>query len=242
MKYVRSFLLLLSFLFFQKLLIAQKHSLKLGLGLGFQDGLVLYQGHRTPVMSIGYEYHLFKNLALTSNLVHNYRALVDYRTSNTALQFFKYTDYVRGVDNAIMSVEQQKELEKNGIIPLEARYTLKLYNLYWDAGITVYPLSIKHHKIGINVSVHADYETRSYYRDELPGYLILENSKDSIPIQLQVPVEFRSLNLGSNLKLSYEYHFNTFFLGTRFGYYKFWFSDNKVDNFYETTLYLGYKF
>jgi hypothetical protein len=242
MKKAILFLFIISFFFNQNPLLAQKHSMRLGLGLAFQDGLRYYKGHRTPMMSLGYEYRLFKNLGLTSNLTNSYRAIYDYKTSQSALQFFKYTDYVRGVDNAIPSAEQQKALEKNGIIPLDARFIYKLYNLYWDVGITVYPLSIKHHKIGLNLSVHADYETHSYNRDELPGYLILENTKDSIYVQLTVPVEFRSLNFGSNLKLSYEYHFNKFFLGTRFGYYNFWFSDSKSEVTYESSLYLGYKF
>ena len=219
----------------------KKNQLTISLGLGLEDGLIFLSKNAIPAFGLSYERRLSKHFSWA---IHS---LIYYRSYSDSYPF-GYPDYLgidklRGSPSPFMTQAEKDKLANSGIKLLDPDITIKLLSIPIDGGITFYPLSKKHHRIGIYAGFGLTYESHNWYRDLIGGTLTLQDGTQK-QITLTVPSEFRNLSGGFSTKIKYEYAFQDYACGFRIGnnnvFLNGWFDINQ--SVWETSFFWSFKF
>lgn len=219
----------------------KKNQLTISLGLGLEDGLIFLPKNALPTFGLSYGRHLSKRFSADVHALIYYRTLPDSYT-------FGYPNYpdvdkLRGSLSPFMTQADKDKLANSGIKNLNPEETVKFLSIPIDIGINFYPLSKKHHRIGIYAGFGLTYESHNWYRDLIGGTLTLQDGTQK-QITLNVPSEFRNLSGGFSTKIKYEYAFQDYACGVRIGnnnvFLIDWFDINQ--SVWETSLFWSFKF
>lgn len=220
----------------------KKNQFRISFGLGYEDGLIFLEKNAIPTFGMGYERRLNKHFSLAAHNLLYYRAFSDFDVAGRAIDF-PSIDKFRGSSSPFLTQLEKDKLDKSGIFPLNPKQTLKFFSLSSDLGLTFYPLSTRHHRIGINAAYSLTYESHNWWKDMSSGILTLEDGSQK-QITLAIPVEYRNLSSGIGVKLTYDYSFKDYLVGFRWGNYNVFFPDlfdlNEV--VWDTSIYFGFKF
>ncbi len=219
-----------------------KHTLRLSMGLGYEDGLVLLS--KIPTLGIGYEYALNKRFSIASHVLSYYRNMPDSYFDKNFNGTRPTLDLIaNGASGPFITEADRERIRRTGIRRLSPKKTIKSLSLPIDIGIMFYPVNRKRHKIGLNAGLSLTYETYNWWRDYYDGVTItLEDGTVYENLFLSLNTEFRNISPGASLKIIYEYYFDHFGLGFRFGNYNVFLFNPANLSVWETSLYLAFKF
>jgi hypothetical protein len=156
-------------------------------------------------------------------------------------------DKYRGSESPFLTAAEKKKLSASGIKQLYSGYNIKSWSVPIDVGITFYPLSTKHHRIGMNTGLDLTYETHTFWKDFASGTLTLSDGTKQ-NILMSVPVEFRNISPGFTFKLHYQYLFQQSSLGFRIANYNVEFASffypnrSPNDSLWDTSIFYAYQF
>ncbi len=214
-----------------------KHCLRLSIGKGFDDGMSSLTW--LPVLGLSYEYRFSKHLALSSHLLSYYRHAHDSGLITWSDE--PLLDIIRGSQSPFLTEEGREALENSGIIQADPGKTIKFLSVPLDVGLIFYPLVTQRHRIGLNVGFSLTYETNTWWKDYWPVILTLEDGSQ-YEVSVSTNTEFRSISPGSTFKLLYEYRFEKWAAGFRYGNYNVflidWFDTNL--SVWEASLFLAF--
>lgn len=219
----------------------KKNQFNISLGIGLEDGLIFLPKNALPTFGLSYERNLSKRFSADIHSLIYYRAVPDSYT-------FGYPDYpdvdkLRGSVSPFMTQADKDKLANSGIKNLNPDETVKFLSIPIDIGITFYPLSKKHHRIGIYAGFGLTYEAHNWYRDLWVGTVTLQDGSQK-QITLNVPTEFRNLSAGFSTKIKYEYAIKDYACGFRIGNNNVilteWFDAN--ESVWEISLFWAFKF
>lgn len=218
-----------------------KHLLRFSLGVGYDDGLVLLA--QTPSLGISYEYQIHHRLALTTHLLSYYRTMPDSYFDKSPNGGHAIVDLIApGVTGPFATAEDLEQVKQGGIKTLSSHRTIKMLSVPLDVGLTFYPISHTHHKIGLNLAFSMTYESSNWPRDYFEQVTItLEDGTTYDQAFLSLNTEFRNWTPGASAKLFYEYHFKEYALGLRAGNYNVFFFGDANHPIWETSIYFAFK-
>ena len=220
--------------------IANKNQLNISLGLGFEDGLVFLSKNAVPTFGISYERKLSKRLFFASHILTHYRTFLN----PTNIDTHPFLSKFRGANSPFMTQADKDKLNNSGIKQLNRIHTFKSLSLPVDVGFNLYPLSTKHHRLGLNVAFSMTFENHNWWTDQFTGVLTLADGTQK-QITLEVPTEFRTFAPGFSTKILYDYSFKDYSIGFKAANYNVFLTElagSKVQPIWETSLYLGFKF
>lgn len=234
---------LIFLLFFSLSLFAQikkeqtklsKNQLIFAAGFGYADGLISLS--KRPSIGIGYERRLLKWLSLSTHILSYYENYSDFGYDDKVLDKF------RGSNSPFFTNEEKEKLNNSGVKQLSPIKQIKGWSVPIDLGITVYPLSVRHHRLGLNAAFCMTYETHTFWKDSFTGTLKLaDGTKEDI--LLTVPTEFRNLSPGFAAKIHYQYIFDKSSIGFRIGTCNVFFDVfGPNDPVWDTSLFYAYQF
>ncbi len=219
---------------------ALKNSFTFTLGFGYEDGMKSVS--KIPVLGFSYNYLIKKRWAFSVHLLSYYRSLGDdnYLISSVSTPLF---DKIRGLEGLFLTEKEKENLNNSGIKQLNSFNIIKILSIPMDIGFTYYPLSKKHHRIGINGAYSLTYENFNTSRELFAGKMKFTDGSEQ-DLFLPLSTEFRNLSSGLSLKISYEYIFNQNAVGVRWGNYNVLFADVFTLNLpvWETSIFTSFKF
>lgn len=195
--------------------IFYKNQLIFTVGLPYSDGLISI--NKNPTLGIAYERRINRWFSLAAHVMSSYQNDADfYVVSNNP--DFPVIDKYRGSASPFLTAGEVKKLSTSGIMQLDPSYNLKYWSVPMDIGVTLYPLSTKHHRIGVNTGLALTYETHTFWKDFASGTFTLPNGTEQ-NVLMSVPVEFRNISPGFTFKLHYQYLFQQSSFGVRIANY-----------------------
>jgi hypothetical protein len=218
----------------------KRHAFKWGLGFGMEDGLSLTS--KMPCLSIAYEYNLSKYFSLNAHIFSYYRAYNDFIKKDAA---FPFIDKFMESNSPFLTDLERQNINDRGLKALDGDYTYKLLSVPIDFSFTAYPLSIKHHRAGVNVGLCLTYDNYTWARDNFVGVLTVPSKNFKGDVRMTTNTFYRGFSTGATLKLLYEYSFKDYLIGTRIANYSVLMTNVFYDKnlpVWETSLYFGLKF
>lgn len=226
------------FLLGQSQVSEPKHSIRMSIGWGYEDGWVSLT--KIPTLGIGYEYALGKRIALSGHLMSYYRNMPDSYFDQNLNGARPTLDLIaHGVSGPFITEADLERIQRTGIRRLSPKRTIKSLSLPFDVGITFYPIHSDQHKVGLNAGLSLTYETYNWWRDYYDGVSItLEDGTVYDNLFLSLNTEFRNLSPGISTKIFYEFHFKDYGLGGRVSNYNLFSFGQSNLTVWDTSIYL----
>lgn len=192
--------------------------LHLSIGMGYIDGINKLNNY--PIIGIGYEKEICKFLTFNIRLSSYYRRSVDSYYTDDANGSPMMDIIVEGAWGPFITVEDIKKISNTGIkdVGLRTDLTIKEFNMPLIASMVIYTLQFKGHRFGLLIGGGISYNSLNYFKDYDPIYKIkLNDATEYYNVHLSQQTEFRNLGLIDSQVLIYEYRFEDFKIGARFG-------------------------
>ncbi len=201
----------------KEILVGPRHQVRLSAGVGFDDGL--FFSTRAPAIGVNYEYMLNKRVGLAAHLLSFYRTAKADGQAVSALGATAADLLFSGFWGPFITDEDLRQIESVGIKKITATHLLKYLSVPIDAGINIYPISSRRHRLGINLALALVFESNTHPSNQRSVELELENGTVYRNIFFSEHREYRRFVLGAGAKVFYEYHFPKSAIGLRAGNY-----------------------
>lgn len=216
-----------------------KHSIRMHIGVGFDDGLLF--STTAPLLGFGYEYRLGRHWGVGADITSFYRATsVIFQFANPANGTTSANAIIAGLVTGPFVTEADRQyIADTGIRRIDPRGQKHL-SMPLAMGLTFYPVSSRRHRLGLTPALNITYESQSIFSGSRGVELELNDGTIYRNVFVTLNADYRQLVLGFSPKLSYEFHARQWALGLRLGNHNFfWLGDAplfRAELFWESSL------
>ena len=191
-----------------------RYSLSLGLGTGYDDGLIFLPS--MPTMHIGLVYNFNDWVALESNVFSYSRQYTDSYLIKDLNHGYPVVDIVVEESFGPFATEDVKEkIRSTGVLDIQTKYTLKALSIPFTVGLRISP-QFRNHIFGLFAGIGLSYQSYNWPRDYVGiEQMVLKDGTVYKGLFLSLNTEFRNITPLEHISLSYSYSFRDWSIGIR---------------------------